>query len=221
MRRKCSYYGSPWLGMFIATNDKISIIPDDSMEKVETFVCEHLKTDVVRLNVGESNLIGLYIAMNKNGIILPNIATDQEVSEFKKLGLNVYHSKEKQNAHGNNISLNDKGGIINPNISGAERKRMEDVLGIELLPMKIARYVTLGSTVLSNNKGFLSHFATTDSEIKDISDALKVGGEKGSINMGVGFVALGALCNKSGYIVGEQTSAHEMGRIESALGYLD
>lgn len=207
--------------MFIATNDKISIIPDDSMEKIETFVREHLKTEVVRMNVGESNLTGLYIAMNKNGIILPNIATESEIADFKKLGLNVYHSMEPQNAHGNNLSVNDKGGIINPNIPSAERLRMEDVLGIELVPMKVANYVTVGSSVLCANKGFLSHFASSADELKEIGDALKVRGEKGSINMGVGFVAFGAICNKHGYIVGEQTSAHEMGRIESALGFID
>ena len=221
MRGKCSYFGNPWLGMVVASNDALSIIPEDSMEKVETHVRGHLKTEVVRMNVGECNLVGLYIAMSNSGVVLPNIATRKEVEQFRKLGLNVHHSREKQNAHGNNLVLNSKGGMANPNISRSERAKMEDVLGVELVPKRISGYVTLGSIILASDKGFLAHFATSDEDLEAISDALKVQGQKGSINMGVGFVGLGAVCNKSGYIAGEQTSAFEMGRIESALGYLD
>jgi translation initiation factor 6 len=221
MRRKCTYFGNSWISMFLATNDNITIAPLDAMDKVIQCAAEHLKTDIHQISIGESNLVGIYLAMNKNGIILPNITTESEVKKFKKLGINVYHSKCKANAHGNNIAVNDKGGLINPLIPASERGRMEDALGVELVPMRLARYSTVGSSALAGNKGFLVHYAAEDDELKAVEDVLKVKGERGTVNMGVGFVSLGVLSNKHGYIVGEATSAHEMGRVESALGFID
>lgn len=220
MRRKCSYFGSPWIGAFVKTSDKFTLMPVDSLEKVVDCIEQNLKTEIVKVSVGESSLLGAYVAMNSNGAILPNVATEAEVDKFKKLGLNVHHSKAKSNAHGNNIALNDKGGLINPIISATERKIMEDVLGIELVPMRIAQYSTVGSACLAGNKGFLVHFGAKEDEQKAISDVLKVRGEKGSVNMGTGFVSLGIIGNRHGYIAGEATSVHEMGRAEYALGYI-
>jgi translation initiation factor 6 len=220
MRRGASYYGNPWIGMFVRANDSFTFVPRDSMDKFAEHFREHLCNEVLRVNVGESSLIGLYTVMNSNGMILPNVATSEEIGIFKKLGLNVHVSGEKQNAHGNNIAVNDKGGIINPHIHANERKRIGDALGVELVPMKIAQYVTVGAACLAGNKGFLAHFSATEPEMREIESALKVPGERGTVNMGTGFVSYGLVINKSGYVAGEATSAHEMGRAESALGYI-
>jgi len=220
MRNKLSYYGNPWIGLFVKTNDKTTFAPHDALPKVVQSLEENLKTEVVKVSVGNFGIIGAYLAMNSTGIVLPNLATEEEMKVFRGLGLNAYRSGEKSNAHGNNIAANDKGGLINPRISDAERRKMEDVLGIELVPMKIAEYGTVGSCCLANNKGFLAHFSASEDEMILIADALKVKGEKGSVNMGTGFVSLGIVGNAHGYIAGEATSAYEMGRAESALGYL-
>ena len=54
----------------------------------------------------------------------------------------------------------------------------------------------------------------------DIKSILKVPGNKGTVNTGTGFVSFGAKANRNGYIVGEATTAFEMGRIEEALGLI-
>jgi translation initiation factor 6 len=221
MRNKLTYFGNPWIGLFVKTNDRLTIVPKDALPKVVENIEQNLKTEVTAVSVGSSGIVGAYLAMNSSGIILPNLATAEELKVFKELGLNVYKSEEKSNAHGNNIAANDKGGIINPRISSAERKKMEDVLGVELVPMMIAKYATVGSCCISGNNGFLAHFGASDNEMDAIADALKVKGEKGSVNMGTGFVSLGIIGNVHGYIAGEATSAYEMGRAESALGYLN
>jgi len=206
--------------MFMRTNDSFTLVPHDTPEKLVQHLREHLKTEVVRTSIGETNMIGVYSAMNSNGIVLPNIATQEEVAAFKALGLNVYHSKEPSNAHGNNVSASDKGGLLNPHISRAECKRMEDVLGIELVQMHIAKYATVGSACLPGNNGFLIHYAANDDELKAASDALKVKGDRGTVNMGTGFVAFGIMANRNGYVSGAATTAFELGRAESALGYI-
>ena len=45
-------------------------------------------------------------------------------------------------------------------------------------------YSTVGSACLATNKGILTHFNTTDEEMKIIEDALKTKGNRGSVNFG-------------------------------------
>jgi len=220
MMRQVSYFGNPWLGMFISTNDMHTLVPIDSMKKVEDAINEGLRTEILKVSAGDSNLLGIYMAMNSNGIVLPNIMRDEEVDIIRGTKLNILISKEKNNAHGNNIAVNNKGGIINPNISHEERKKMEDALGVELVPMTVAGYSTLGSLCLATDSGFLTHFRASDDEMADIKSILKVPGNKGTVNTGTGFVSFGARANRNGYIVGEATTAFEMGRIEEALGLI-
>lgn len=206
--------------MFIKTNDKTTLLPLDSMQKVEDAVRESLKTETIKVGISDSNLVGIYVAMNSNGAILPNIASEREVQAIKKSGLNVHVSNERHNAHGNNIAANDRGGIINPNVEKAEAARMADALGVELIPMTVAGFSTVGSAVLATNEGFLAHFKSLDQEIAGISEALHVPGRKGTVNTGTGFVAYGAAVNRNGYIVGEDTTPFEIGRLEEALGLI-
>ncbi len=220
MRERCAYYGNPWIGMFVKASDSLALAPLDCPEKLAMHLNHGLKCEVKRVSIGDSNLAGVYVAMNSRGIVVPNITAPQEVSALKSLGLNVYHSKEPFNAHGNNIAVNDKGGIINPHIHAQERRRMEEALGVELVPMRIANYSTVGSACLVGNRGFIAHYASSDEEMAALESAFKVKGERGTVNMGTGFVSYGVVANSHGYVAGEATSAHEMGRVESALGYI-
>ena len=218
--RKTSYFGNPWIGMFIKTNDDLTVLPLDSMKKIEDAVTESLQTKIVKVGMSDSNLLGVYVAMNSNGIILPNIATEKEVELIRKTGINVYVSNAKHNAHGNNIAVNDKGGIINPNVEPHEAKKIEEVLGVEIVPMTVAGITTIGSACIATNTGFLVHYKSNDDELNRIKDVLKVQGNKGTVNTGTGFVSYGAIVNKNGYVVGEDTTAFEVGRLEEALGLI-
>jgi len=218
---RCSYFGNPWIGMFVKGNDDVTLIPVDSMDKFDSKIRDNLKTEIVKATLGQSNLIGVYSVMNSNGAVLPNVAVEKEVEIFRKLGLNVYLSKDKRNAHGNNISVNNHGGIINPRIPEGERRRMEDALGVELVSTTLAGYHTVGSSCLSTDKGFLAHFKTTRDELKMLEDVFKVKGEIGTVNTGSGFVSYGIVANSKGYIAGEQTTPFELGRVVQAMDFLE
>ena len=219
--KKIAYSGNDWVGMFVSTNNEHTIIPIDSTKKFREILETNLKTECIPMTVGETNLAGIYLAMNSNGIILPNIATKEEIKELKKTGLNVYVNQDNHNANGNNIAVNDKGGIINLRIDKKEIKKLEDVLGVEIVPRKIAEYTTVGSSVLVNNAGFLMNFRASEDEVKEIEEILKVKGLRGTTNTGTGFVPIGCIANDNGYVVGYLTTAYEMGKVEEALGFLD
>jgi len=217
---KTTYFGNPWIGMFIKTNDETTMLPADSMKKLDDVVGSALKTELLKVSIADSNLLGIYIAMNSNGIILPNVTNKGEADKIRRCGLNVHVSSETHNAHGNNIAVNDKGGIINPNVSREERRAMEDTLGVELVPATVAGYSTVGSACIARNTGFLAHFKTSEKEMGILRDALEVPGSKGTVNTGTGFVSYGIIVNKNGYVAGEQTTAYELGRLEEALGLI-
>lgn len=221
IRRQFSYYGNSWIGMFIAGNDSVAFIPVDALDVVKKTIEHYLKTRVIKTTIAQSNLLGLYVAMNNNGIILPNIATEEEAALFRSLGLNVYLSRERHNAHGNNIAVNNLGGVINPAVSGAERKKIADVLGVELVPAKIASYATVGSACIVSDRGFLAHYQTTDEELKSLEEVFRVRGERGTMNTGSGFVAYGAAANKNGYVAGELSTAFELGQLVKAMDFVD
>lgn len=206
--------------MFMCTNDRHTFLPVDSMAKLEEAAREGLGTETMKVSMGDSNLLGVYMVINSTGAILPNIATEKEIALMKSTGLNVCVSTEKYNAHGNNIALNDLGGVINPHIGREEAKKMEDALGIELVPMTIAGYTTVGSMCLATKNGFLVHFKASEEEMTTLESILKVKGNRGTVNTGTGFVSYGAVANMRGYIVGEQTTPFESGRLEEALGLI-
>ncbi|MEK6982236.1 MAG: translation initiation factor IF-6 [Candidatus Micrarchaeota archaeon] len=216
----CTYFGNPWIGIYAKTNDKIALIPKDANEKFEQIIAENLKVEVHKALINGSNILGIYTSMNSNGIILPSFVHEEELKDIKKTGLNICVSSENRNAHGNNIVANDKGGIINPYVPNHEKKKMEDALGIELVGALASGYSTVGSACLATNKGFLTHFNTTDEEMKIIEDALKTKGNRGSVNFGTGFIPLGAIVNNHGYIAGEKTTAFELGNIEASFGFV-
>lgn len=217
---KCTYFGNPWLGMFIKTNDEVTMLPIDSMKKLEDKIEANLKTKILKISAGDSNLLGVYIAINSKGAILPNVMREEEIALVRKSGLNIYVSKDMHNANGNNLAVNDKGGVINPYISNNEVKLMEDALGIELISMHVAGHSTVGSACIATNTGFLAHYKTDEEEMKRLTDALKVTGSKGTVNTGTGFVSYGIVVNKNGYVAGEDTTAFELGRLEEALGLI-
>lgn len=218
--KKAAYFGNPFVGIFAATNNGHTLFPHEAPESFVRKVCGALGTNEVRCSIGESNLNGIYAAMNSNGIVLPYMDGEAAGKIRMETGLEVYVSSEKMNAHGNNIAANDKGGIISERVHAGERKRMEECLGVELVPMRIGGYSTVGSLCVANNKGFIVHYGAGEEELGELEGIFRVGGMRGTANMGTGFVSVCMLANDKGYIAGESTSAFEMGRVEEALGFL-
>ncbi|MFH1221509.1 MAG: translation initiation factor IF-6 [Candidatus Micrarchaeota archaeon] len=216
--KQTSYYGHSWIGMFIKGNDDITLVPIDAVDKMIESIEENLKTKVVKIVLAQSNLIGVYTVMNSNGVVLPAAASSEEVAKIKELGLNVYVSHDRHNAFGNNIVVNNKGGVINPEIEQAEVRRLSDVLGVELVPGTIAKYLTVGSCCIATDNGFLAHYGASEQDMEWLENALKVKGALGTANTGSGFVAYGMVANNKGCLAGEASTVFELGRLLETMG---
>lgn len=212
--------GNPFIGIFAKTNDSVTLLPKNSPEKLVRICSEVLKTRVVKASISNSDIVGIFSAMNSNGIVLPSAVYDYELDELKKAGLNTAVINDKNSAFGNNILVNDSACIINPAMNSRSLKGIADCLGVEVVKGTVGGYKTVGVSAVVTNRGMLAKTTVTEEELASLESIFKVKGSIGTANMGVPFVALCMLANKNGFIAGELTSGFELNRIDEALGFM-
>ncbi|MGI0102836.1 MAG: translation initiation factor IF-6 [Nitrosotalea sp.] len=215
---KYDVYRSPNVGIYAKCNDSFVFIPNGFATTKVKNLCEFLKTDHVFTSVANTRLLGVLMVMNNNGILLPRNSLEEEVVHLKKsTGLNVEILDTKHTAIGNLICANDKGGIMSPLIPSEYVKKVEDVLGIEVIRKKVAGYYQSGAMAKANSHGGIIHPATEEEDIRIISQVLGVELEPATINGGSPFVSSGILANNRSLVVGSLTNGPELVMLTKAF----
>jgi translation initiation factor 6 len=195
----------------LATNSYI-IVPFEMDEKKIEKLEINLKGEVIRTSIGGSRLIGVLAVANSNGILLPHYTHDDEIEIIKSIvKVDVEKIISKRNALGNLILVNDYGALIDTKLM-RERgvaKKIEDVLGVEVVKGEIAGLSYVGSLAVTTNKGVLTHPMLKEKERELLKDVLKVPVEVGTINFGIPFVSSGLIANGNGIAVGNLTTGPE------------
>ncbi len=213
---KASYHKNPFIGLFLKTNNSITLVPKQSPAKIRQVAKEALNTTVLEMFVNQSPLIGLLTALNDNGCVLANQSELEEVRLLKKQGLNVY-VMEEQYAPGNTIFGNKKATIISPLISRHEAEKIAECLGTEFIQESVGSIKTIGAINVATNKGLLAYNDITEVELKKLEKILGVHGEAGTNNTGTPFNSLGVIANDYGALIGDLTTGFESQRIYQAL----
>lgn len=206
-----SYYKSPNIGLFAKTNDRIIILPFGFAKTKTAKLMEYLGVEEeLYTSVANTRLIGPMTAMNNNGILVPSIATDEEILTLKGTGLNVDRLKSRFTAIGNLISTNDNGALVSPLFKGEVDQQVRDALGVPVHSMTVGGYIQTGSMIVATNSGAAVHPKATEEEIKVISETLQVQVEPVTVNGGTPFLSSGVLANSKSVIVGTSTSGPEL-----------
>jgi translation initiation factor 6 len=215
---KYDVYRSPNVGIYAKCNDSFVFIPNGFATTKVKNLCEFLKTDHVFTSVANTRLLGVLMVINNNGILLPRNSLEEEVVHLKKsTGLNVDILDTKHTAIGNLICVNDKGGIMSPLIPSEYVKKVEDVLGIEVIRKKVAGYHQSGAMAKANSHGGIIHPATEEEDVRTISQVLGVDLEPATINGGSPFVSSGILANNRSLVVGSLTNGPELVMLTKAF----
>ncbi len=214
--------GNPFVGMFIKCSDRAALVPVDAPEKLVAKCRAALKVEPVRVAIAGSNLVGLFSAANSHGIVLTGMSYREEAGHLKKaLGIEVAIVKGRHTAIGNNVLVNDKAAIANPQMSAADIRVLKDTLGVEVVKRSIGAFRTVGSAAVVTNRGLLLHTSVGDEELGELCSIFGVKGSIGTANMGVPFIGVCLAANSHGYVTGEATSGFELARIDEALGFVE
>lgn len=102
-------YGSYCIGAFCFASSSLALVASEASLKFEKAICEVLKIEVLKVSIAESPLVGVMVAGNENGILLPRNMLPEEVEVLRKeVGANVEVLSSKFTALGNLILANRK-----------------------------------------------------------------------------------------------------------------
>ena len=204
-------YKSPNIGIFVKANDSIVLVPYGFAETKTAKLAEYLQVKELYTSVAGTRLLGPMTVMNNNGILLPSIASDEELKMLKQASkLNVERLNSKFTAIGNLIATNDNGAIVSPLFQGEIDQQVQDVLGVPVQTMTIGGFVQSGSMIIATNVGAGVHPNATEEEIKTVSEALQVPAEPATVNGGMPFLSSGVITNSKAVIVGTLTTGPEL-----------
>lgn len=214
--------GSAYVGVFArATDDCLLVRPDIDDELQEAFEAE-LDVPAIATTIAGSTTVGALAAGNENGLLVSDRITTLERDRIADVtDLPVVELPGKINAAGNVVLANDTGAYVHADLSREAVKAVKDALDVPVERGMIADVRTVGTAAVATNKGVLCHPKATDEELDFLEELLGVYADIGTINYGGPLVGSGLVANSNGYVVGEDTTGPELGRIEDALGFLE
>jgi translation initiation factor 6 len=210
---RTDFYGDPNLGMYGFASDSYCLIGLRS--KITKRIKKVLKTPVYSCNVLNTYLLGLFLAGNSSGIMLPKILEADEIRAIKEVS-NTLVLESKYTALGNLILMNDNGIIISPLLK-RERNRIKEFFGLPCEIATIGKSGVVGALALATGKGCLVDPGIRDKELHSLKKVLKVDVDIGTVNFGSPFVKAGLIANSNGVVVSSMTSGHELGKISESL----
>jgi len=211
-------FGSASIGVYSLATDRMVIVPRQVPETKTQRLEGWLKAKVVRTTIGESVLIGALACANSKGMILPHFTHEKEIKAIKSASdINVTVMDTKKTAYGNLILANDYGAVVDPRLRREDVAKIEDALGVEVVPGEIAGLPYVGALATATNKGVLAHPLLREGEQKVLEDSLKVHVDVGTINCGIPYVSTGLIGNRWGAVAGFMTTGPEMFIIGQAL----
>jgi len=188
-------------------------------EKSITTIMKTFNLPLVKSTIATLDAVGIMSSANSNGIVVPYTTTDEELARLRReADVPVDWIDSKMTALGNIILVNDSGAICHPDFTTRERRKISDVLDVEVVPGTIARLPIVGSTTIVTNQGAVVHPLTTMEEMELISELLKVDVEAGTVNRGSPYIRLGVVANTDAMIAGSDTTGVELAHISQALG---
>ena len=211
---------SPSIGVFIFTTDEYTLVPPDTPGKLVNSIERVLKTEVIKVTIGGSKLIGVFVCGNSNGLLVPYFTTAEELEILRKHGINARRLISRYTALGNLILANDRGCLVTTKFSplSLELKVIKEVLGVEVERVTLAGTTLVGSAGVATNRGCLLHPLATEDDLEKVKDVLNVKADVGTVNMGNPYPSSGLVVNTRGALVGSETTGPELMKIEQVFG---
>jgi len=208
--------------VFARATDDCVLVRADADDDVTAALEAELEVPAVSTTVGGSSTVGALATGNENGLLVSSRLLEYERERLEDaVGLPVTELPGSINAAGNVVLANDYGAYVHPDLPREAVQVVRDALEVPTDRGNLAGVRTVGTAAVATNDGVLCHPKATDAELDRLEEVLDVRADVGTVNYGTPLVGSGLLANDAGYVVGEDTTGPELGRIEDALGYID
>jgi len=175
---------------------------------------------VVHTSIAGCRIIGRMCAGNKNGLLVPNTTTDQELQHIRNSlpdSVKIQRVEERLSALGNVVACNDYVALVHPDVDRETEEILADVLRVEVFRQTVADNVLVGSYCSLSNQGGLLHPKTKVEDLDELSSLLQVPLVAGTVNRGSDVIGGGMVVNDWMAFCGLDTTATELAVIESVF----
>eukprot|EP00884_Botryococcus_braunii_P021048 jgi/Botrbrau1/7627/Bobra.0159s0075.1 len=226
MATRCQFENSNDVGVFAKLTSAYCLVAVGGSENFysvfEAELAEHIP--VIKTPVAGTRLVGRLCVGNKNGLLMPHTATDQELLHVRNAlpdNVIVQRIDERLSALGNTIATNDHVALIHPEIDRETEEAVIDTLGVEVFRQSIGKNTLVGSYCQFSNRGGLVSPLTTVEEMDELAAILQVPLVAGTVNRGSDVIGAGLVVNDWAAFCGLDTTATEMSVIESVFKLRD
>jgi len=216
---KTRFQGNENIGVFLKTIGNHVFIPKYAPISFKEKVIECFNVNPIETMICQSNLLGIFLSGNRNGILIPYLITSEEYESLQKiLNIPLYPLDFIINAFGNVILANDYGALISPWFDEKEAEKIKKILKVRVMRRTLAGFPVPGSVAVVTNRGGLVPPQASEEEIRMLRDLFEVDFLRGTVNRGVRYLKLGIVANDRGALVGELTTPWEIETILEAFG---
>lgn len=213
MHFKLDFEGNSEIGAFVKLTNKYIIVGRSDCQNVINFMRETFSCPVVETTINGIRTVGAQCVGNSNGLLLPDTCTDQELAHIRNSlppQIRVVRIEEKMNCLGNLICCNDHACIVHPYLDDEKIELIQDVLNVPVYKMTIGDEPLVGSFSVINNQGMLTGPNVSQSQLKELSELMKVQVIAGTVNGGSPVVGSGIIANDWVCIAGSRCTNVEV-----------
>lgn len=219
MDNRINFWGNSVLGVFARCTEDFILLPHEASKSFIQTVEEALHVSAIPTSIDGSSIVGCLCCGNSRGFLVSDRVNESELRDMGKYTL-IQRLEGVLTATGNNILVNDTAALINPEMSDSAANEVSEFLDVDVYKGTIGGLKTVGMAACATNKGILVHPKASRYELDHLHEIFNLPVDIGTVNLGSPLVGSGLLANSKGYVVGSETTGHEMGRIEDALGYI-
>ncbi|KAI1303165.1 Eukaryotic translation initiation factor 6 [Halotydeus destructor] len=220
MSFRVHFEGNNEVGVFSKLTNSYCLVAIGGSENFYS-VFESELTDVipvVHASVGGCRIIGRMTVGNRNGLLVPNTTTDQELQHLRNSlpdTVKIERVEERLSALGNVIACNDYVALVHPDLDRETEEILIDSLKVEVFRHTVADQTLVGSYCSISNQGGLLHPRTSVDALNELSSLLQIPLVAGTVNRGSDVIGSGMVVNDWSAFCGLDTTSTELQVVEN------
>jgi len=220
MAYRAQFEGNNEVGVFAKLTNSYCIVAIGASENFFSIFEGELSDTipVIHASIAGCRIIGRLTAGNRNGLLVPNNTTDQELQHLRNSlpdSVKIQRVEERLSALGNVVACNDYVALVHPDLDRETEEILSDTLNVEVFRQTVANQVLVGSYCQLSNNGGLLHPRINAEAMNELSSLLQLPLVSGTVNRGSEVIGAGLVVNDWSAFCGFDTTATEITLIEN------